>query len=78
MQVITRADLLFLDELVVPSRPMLMDELWLPAFHSWGGINDRFAIGSEFTIQNYCSRIADADKWLSDEGGGNAERFLKR
>lgn len=76
--VVARADLLFLDELILPARPMQKDELWVPQFQAWGGINDRFAAGSEEAIRKYCSRIDAADHWLLKEKGGNSEQFLSR
>lgn len=83
--VVTRADLKFLDELALPDE--LIGEggddgnrrrLWVPRFHSWGGVNDRFAIGSEAAMGAYSQRAAFVDGWLLSGGQGNPETILKK
>jgi hypothetical protein len=39
------------------------DSIYVPRFHSWGGVNDRFAFGSPRTMALYGSRIVDATNY---------------
>jgi len=43
-----RPDVKFLHDLTVPI--VKPDEIYIPTFHSWGGVNDRFALGREDEI----------------------------
>jgi hypothetical protein len=84
--VVTRADLRFLDELALPDELTgeaeadgnRQQRLWLPRFHSWGGVNDRFAIGSETAMDAYSQRAAFVDGWLLSGGQGNPETILMK
>jgi len=50
--------------------------IWVPKFHSWGGVNDRFAMGGEKEMGIYCRRAVFADEWLSGGELGNSEQNL--
>lgn len=73
--VATRPDLRFLTPL-----PLLDAEqgLFLPAFQDWGGVNDRFAVGSEAQIAIYSRRKAFWEQHMHTSDEGNAEKLLKR
>jgi predicted O-methyltransferase YrrM len=89
--VATRADLRFLEELQVPER--LVDayprlggvggrecppSIWVPRFHSWGGVNDRFAVGNEEGARIWSQRVAFAEEWLERAKGETAEWLLMK
>ncbi len=83
--VVARPDLRFLDDLAIP--PELQGPgpnerggrtLWLPRHHAWGGVNDRFAIGSEDAIGVWCRRTAFADGWLLGADNQNSEWLLMK
>ena len=73
--IISRPDLKFLNKIIVSDEPIKSNEIIIPNFHHWGGINDKFAIGSINSIEHYCSRIKDAHHWAKF-GKGNTEMFL--
>ena len=91
--VVTRADLRFLEELgtsnirlrvATPGRVerstsnVEARKVWLPRFHGWGGVNDRFAMGGEEEMGIYCRRAEFADGWLLGGGQGNSEQILMK
>lgn len=91
--VATRPDLKFLHELEIPpdlvsvspvpslaSNPLEKAnlKLWVPKFHGWGGVNDRFAIGSESAIKVWSNRADFADGWLLNPGLKSSEWLLMK
>ena len=79
--VVTRPDLRFLEELGTsnidqPTLNVEVREISVPRFHAWGGVNDRFAIGSEEVIRIWSNRSAFADGWLLKAGGESSEWLL--
>lgn len=52
--------------------------LWVPKFHAWGGVNDRFAIGNEEAIRLWSHRMAFAEEWLERAKGESAEWLLMK
>jgi hypothetical protein len=85
--VATRADLRFLDvgrwDTLVPRLEKnggqeCPPSLWLPKFHSWGGVNDRFVIGNEEGIGIWSNRVAFAEQWLERANGESSEWLLKQ
>lgn len=84
--VATRADLRFLGQLGVGtlvSRQNLGGQerppsLWVPMFHPWGGVNDRFAIGNEEGVRIWSQRVAFAEEWLEKAKGESAEWLLMK
>lgn len=84
--VATRADLRYLEEgkweTLVPHLKNGGQEcppsLLLPRFHSWGGVNDRFAIGNEEGIRIWSNRVAFAEEWLERANGESSEWMLKQ
>ena len=78
--ILTRPDLRFLSKLPVArnqARP-IDKVVKIPQFHGWGGLNDRFAMGSEQTIEILANRTEFADGWLMAGGGGNPEQLLQK
>ncbi|HEY4041304.1 MAG TPA: hypothetical protein VGM32_05595 [Rhodopila sp.] len=76
-----RPDLLYLDSLQ-PARdlePLLAGraDLIVPAWQSWGGLNDRFAFCSSRTARIYATRIQLFIDACQELGGMHAETFLK-
>ncbi len=78
--VATRADLLFLEKMKSDAhRATLQDgRIWVPRFQAWGGVNDRFAMGSEEVIKVWSNRAAFADGWLLKAGGESSEWLLRK
>ncbi len=84
--VVTRGDLRWSRDISVPTRGAEVGEdeqecpspLFVPRFHSWGGVNDRFAMGGEEEMGIYCCRTAFADGWLLGGGQGNSEQILMK
>lgn len=72
--IITRADLNFLSSLPLPS---MEDKLLIPAFHGWGGVNDRFVMGEEAQLAIYAQRVQFAENWNKSNHSGNSEQLLK-
>lgn len=72
--VISRADLIFFSPFQAPD---VSKGLWIPQFHSWDGVNDRFVIGQEKELQVYTQRVAFTDQWLTQRSDGNSEQILK-
>ncbi len=52
--------------------------LWLSKFHSWGGVNDRFAIGNEEGIRIWSNRVVFAKQWLERAKGESSEWLLMK
>jgi hypothetical protein len=82
--VVARPDVRFQNELTVPPAligPPLSDgrrRLWVPQFHAWGGVNDRFAIGDQDVVSTWCHRTAFADGWLLGAENQNPEWLLMK
>ena len=84
--VATRPDLMFLQELDLPAELSLADArdesalpcLWVPRFHAWGGVNDRFAIGRESSVGIWARRTAFVDGCLLNPGDANPEWILMK
>jgi hypothetical protein len=75
-----RPDLLYLDRLD-PARHLapLLDgraELIVPAWQSWGGLNDRFAFCTARSARIYATRIRLFIDACQEQGGMHPERFL--
>ncbi len=75
--VVSRADLGFLKRLEVPD-PLVEWSVYAPAFHGWGGINDRFAFGEPRAMEIYARRSAFLEGWLLNPGRRNPEWVLMR
>ena len=55
-----RPDLLYLDKLDIPDlvgRMPHQNALLVPAWHSWGGLNDRFALAAPIAAEHYALRM---------------------
>jgi hypothetical protein len=81
--VATRADLRFLDELETSdiessASHVGAGRVWLPNFHSWGGVNDRFVIGNEEGVGIWSNRVVFAEEWLEKANGESAEWLLMK
>lgn len=81
--VVTRGDLRFLVELGTSNIERSTSNfegvrIWVPKFHSWGGVNDRFAIGNEEAIRIWSNRVAFAEQWLEKADGESAEWLLMK
>lgn len=81
--VATRGDLRFLEiirtsNIELPTSNAGVGRIWLPLFHSWGGVNDRFAIGNEAGIGTWSQRVAFAEEWLGMADGESSEWLLKQ
>jgi hypothetical protein len=50
--------------------------IYVPAFHSWGGVNDRFAFGRPEVMKIYGSRYLEVEKYMKSYPL-HAETFLK-
>jgi hypothetical protein len=81
--IITRPDLKFLQQFEVDCIKKIIDKqnnhsrfLIVPGFHCWGGVNDRFAFGSEKEISIWCQRTAFADGWLLKAENENHQYLL--
>ncbi|WP_367871112.1 hypothetical protein [Luteolibacter sp. Populi] len=75
--VLSRADLQFTRGVVVPD-PTPEWTVFVPSFHGWGGLNDRFAFGSPLAMEIYARRSAFVEGWLLSPGRRNPEWVLKR
>jgi hypothetical protein len=51
-------------------------EIYVPAWGSFDGVNDRFAMMSGQIGENYLSRYDRLDDWLREGGPFNSEQFL--
>ncbi len=80
--VATRPDLRFLHKLVVPAGCATEREdfapLWVPRFHGWGGVNDRFVMGREREVGIWCRRSAFARECVLADKGWNSETMLMK
>ena len=75
--VVSRADLGFLKRLEVPD-PLAEWSVYVPSFHGWGGVNDRFAFGKPQAMEIYSRRSAFLEGWLLNPGRRNPEWVLMR
>ena len=92
--VMTRPDLRFLNRLEIPESLKLESEstanvedvsdqasehrVFVPAFHSWRGVNDRFVLGREDEVGIWARRTEFLDGWLLNAGKGNSEWLLMK
>jgi hypothetical protein len=78
--IVTRSDLNFLNIPKDIPRSIGKQDIIVPDFHHWGGVNDRFAICSEASCKIYCDRLSQAKDWcLSNRRDAiNSEQFLKQ
>jgi len=73
-----RADLAAPPELALGKYQRHSDDfVVLPNWHSWGGINDRFAIVPKIFEADYFGRIKRAEEFMTEFGPLHAETFLK-
>jgi hypothetical protein len=70
----TRADVRFLEPLPLDS--LRDDSIGIPSFHGWGGVNDRFAIGSRQQMGIYCQRRRFYEESLDQSHLRNPESVL--
>lgn len=75
--VATRADLRFLRPLVLPSQ-LPERTVFIPSFHGWGGVNDRFAFGTPEAMAVYAGRRAFFDGWMLHPDHHNPEWVLMK
>jgi hypothetical protein len=73
--VVSRADLRYL-------RPLSHEDISangvaIPTFHGWGGLNDRFALGSPTTLRVYCRRRQFFEDQLPNKALRNPESVLQ-
>jgi hypothetical protein len=57
MVIASRMDMLYLDDLLL-QKPGAHD-IYLPDFHEFGGVNDRFAVGGPAAMRAYCTARLD-------------------
>jgi hypothetical protein len=84
--VATRPDLKFLQALEIPADlalPELQNDpaskrLWLPRFHAWGGVNDRFVIGRQEEVGIWSRRADFLDGCLLNPADANPEWILMK
>lgn len=50
--------------------------VWTPRINPWGGINDKFVLGSEEAVKVWCGRLACCDDWVRNGGPCNSEWLL--
>lgn len=75
--VASRADLRFLLPLVLPER-ISEWTVYLPQFHGWGGVNDRFAFGNKESMEVYARRSAFFDGFMLHPSCRNPEWVLMK
>jgi len=75
--VASRADLRFLRPLILPEN---IEEwtIYLPEFHGWGGVNDRFAFGLKEAMEVYARRSAFFDGFMLHPSHRNPEWVLMK
>jgi len=73
--VIARPDVLYRTTLRLPAH-IETDELLVPDFHHWGGVNDRFAVGPPDAITAYCNRRAFVDEHVASNQHEKSEQLL--
>ena len=73
--VVARPDVRFLNAIpVVESRESW---IWVPQFHAWGGVNDRFAMGGEREMKLYCNRATFVEQAIMSGRAANSEQILE-
>ena len=71
-----RHDVIFKNELHLDN--YIMDKLYIPLFHSHGGINDRFAFGPKILMKHYMHMYTNIyNTRYANKNIGNAEKFCK-
>jgi hypothetical protein len=55
--IFARSDTILLTPIVIPSSGIGDNEIWVPSWGGWSGINDRFAIAGPIAAKVYASRI---------------------
>jgi hypothetical protein len=76
--VVARPDLRFLEDLVAEPSSFGEGALWIPEFHGWGGVNDRFAMGGEREMGIWCRRLAFAKECVLEGRNWNSETVLMK
>lgn len=75
-----RPDLLYLDRISVPDLIARMQtaqcDLAVPGWHSWGGLNDRFALANACAAKAYATRLQWLDAALEACNGLHGESLL--
>lgn len=82
--VVTRPDLLFLHPLPIPpdfgadavqgpGGRAISPPLYVPRFEAWGGVCDRFAMGTERDVGIWSQKSAFVDGWLLNAGAAGNE-----
>jgi hypothetical protein len=75
----SRPDLLFLDELPYAAVVAIQSgelDLVTPAWHRWGGLNDRFALCSARGAQVYLNRLSWVQQFCAEKGYFHPEEIL--
>lgn len=75
--VASRADLRFRGPVIVPETVPEWT-VFLPSFHSWGGVNDRFAFGRPDAMEAYARRSAFFDGFMLNPSRHNPEWVLMK
>lgn len=74
--VAARPDVKFLQDLTIP--PLKSGEIYVPSFHSWDGVNDRFALGGEEEIGVWLTKKNFIHQWISNGVPANSEIMTQR
>lgn len=75
-----RPDLMYHDS--IPNRIVqeaclsLDEEVWIPAWQWFGGLNDRFAVCSRRAYKRYAYRVEESDAYVREKGPLHAESLL--
>jgi len=74
--IVARPDVKYFNVIKLPSK--INDSIFVPNFHHWWGINDRFAMGPEDLINKYCNRKNLIFNWIKNGEKKNSEMFLDK
>jgi hypothetical protein len=78
--VLLRPDLRYLDPLPIASLLAAITggtaDLAIPAWHGWGGLNDRFTVANARAAKHYATRIQSLAPAMRDYGGLHGESLL--
>lgn len=75
--VVSRCDIRFLHPIAFPNE-IPGWTVFLPSFHSWGGVNDRFAFGTCDAMEVYARRSSFFDGWMLNPTRQNPEWILMK